>query len=247
MTGNSPPPAIILITPQLGENIGMAARAMLNCGIDDLRLVNPRDGWPSESALAASASAARVIEKARIFTSTEEATADLRQVYATTARPRTLTKRVVTPRKAASEIINNTSNNIASGIMFGPEASGLGNDDLTLADTILSVPVNPKCPSLNLAQAVFTIGYEWYQSLDQTPEEFISIPKETQPATKQELNGLFEHLERELDACGFLRITERRKVMVRNLRNMFQRAGMSEQEVRTFRGVIKHLVRGKPD
>jgi len=243
----STPPAIILVHPQLGQNIGMAARAMLNCGLGDLRLVKPRDGWPSESALAASASATRVISEARIFETTAAAVADLQQVYATTARSRSLSKRIVTPRLAAREIVTNNGSDIASGVMFGPEASGLENDDIALADTVLSVPVNPECPSLNLAQAVFAVGYEWFQALDETPPEIVSIPKETRPANKQELVGLFEHLERELDACGFLRVEERRPIMTRNLRNMFQRASMSEQEVRTFRGVIKHLVRGKPD
>lgn len=245
MPENTVPPSIILIDPQLGVNIGMAARAMLNCGVSDLRLVRPRDGWPNEDALSAAAHAARVIEQARVFASTEDAIADLRLVFATTARSRTMSKRVVTPRVVARESLANTASGIATGVLFGPEASGLTNDDIALADAIMTIPVNPECPSLNLAQAVFTVGYEWFQLQNDTPDEVVTIPKETRPARKQELVGLFEHLETELDACGFLRVEERRSIMVRNIRNVFQRARMSEQEVRTFRGIIKNLVRGQ--
>lgn len=187
-----------------------------------------------------------MIEKTRLYETTEAAVADLHHVYAATVRPRTMTKRVITPRQAAPEYVEASQKFETSGVMFGPEAMGLSNDDIALADTVLTAPVNPECPSLNLAQAVFMVGYEWYQHLDQTPQEFVAIPKETTLATKKDLGGLFVHMETELEACGFLRVEERRSILIRNIRNVFQRAGMTEQEVRTFRGIIKHLVRGKP-
>ncbi len=235
-------PAIILVGPQLGENIGMAARAMLNCGLGDLRLVAPRDGWPNEAALRAAAGADRVLESARVFTSTADAVADLTLVFASTARPRDMTKETVTPREAAARLHEAASGGFRTGVLFGREAKGLANDDVALADAILTMPLNPGFSSMNLAQAVFAVGYEWRMAgLDVAPSELL-MPKDTRPATKQELAGLFEHLERELDACGFLRVAEKRPVMVRNLRNLFQRARLSEQEVRTLRGVISGLV-----
>jgi len=239
------PPVIILVKPQLGVNIGMAARAMLNCGLDQLRLVSPRDGWPNDQALAASAGAEQVIRDAKIFTNPGEACADLQKVYATTARPRDMTKRVVTPRQAATEIRACQNQNIKTGVLFGREAKGLNNDDIALSDTIINVPLNADYPSLNLAQAVFAVAYEWLMDEDDTAPSQLVMPKSTRPANKQELSGLFEHLERELDDCGFLRVQEKRPVMVRNLRNMLGRADLTEQEVRTLRGVIKGLCRGR--
>lgn len=239
-------PAIILVEPQLGENIGMVARAMLNCGLTDLRLVKPRDGWPSPEAVATSADAKAVIENTRVYQKTEHAIADIDTLYATTARPRDMTKRVVTPRQAAAELIENTSSGGRSGLLFGREAKGLKNEDVALADTVLTVPLNPEFTSLNLAQAVFCVAYEWFQAQDQTAPSELNIPKATRPANKRELNGLFEHFEGALDDSGFLQIREKRPIMVRNLRNMWQRAQLTEQEIRTLRGVITSLVRHIP-
>ncbi len=236
--GPAPGPAVVLVDPQLGENIGMAARAMLNCGLADLRLVRPRDGWPSDSAAAAAAGAVSVIAAARVFETTTEAVADLGLVFAATARARDMTKETVTP-EAAARRLRATGN--GGGLLFGPEAVGLGNDDVALTDAVLSIPVNPEFPSLNLAQAVFACAHAWWLLGDDTPDAEVSIPKETRPADKGELTGLFEHLERELDAGGFFRVEEKRPVMVRNLRNLLQRAGLTEQEVRTLRGVVKSL------
>ena len=239
-------PAIILVEPQLGENIGMVARAMLNCGLTDLRLVHPRDGWPSADAVATSASASAVIDNVRVYQKTEHAIADIDTLYATTARPRDMTKRVVTPRQGAAELIEQMSSGGRCGLLFGREAKGLKNDDIVLADTILTVPLNPEFTSLNLAQAVFCVAYEWFQAQDNTPPEELNIPKTTRPANKRELIGLFEHFEGALDDSGFLQITEKRPNMVRNLRNIWQRASLTDQETRTLRGVITSLVRFKP-
>lgn len=239
-------PAVILVEPQLGENIGMAARAMLNCGLSELRLVKPRDGWPNETAIAASAGADEVIEGARLFETTADAVADLQLVFSSTVRRRDMTNRIVTPSDAAGEIHNHINAGGAAGVLFGREAKGLKNDDIALTDAILMVPVNPAFGSLNLAQAVFAFGHEWFKAgQDETghdkPGGELSLPKETRPADKGELEHLFKHLEDELDASGFLHVAEKRPVMVRNLRNMLQRAGLTEQEVRTFRGIITSL------
>ena len=240
-------PAVVLVDPQLGENIGMAARAMLNCALFDLRLVRPRDGWPNEKAVSAACGADAVLERLRLHETAADAVADLQRVYAATARPRDMTKEVVTPRQAASDMRRLTAAGVRCGVLFGGEAKGLGNDDVALADAVLTVPLNPGFSSLNLAHAVFSIGYEWFQAADPTAATALAWPKETRPANKAELFALFGHLEKELDACGFLHVKEKRPVMVRNLRNLFQRARLSEQEVRTLRGVIAGLVKGKTE
>ena len=236
-------PAMVLVHPQLGENIGMAARAMLNCGLGELRLVRPRTGWPNPMAEAPAAGAVAVLDAARVFDTVAEAVADLQVLYATTARPRDLVKPVVTPRRAAEEMRAHAVAGRRVGVLFGREAKGLDNDDVALADAVLSVPLNPGFASLNLAQAVFAVAYEWFQAGDATPPADLPVPKDTRPANKAELVALFEHLEGELDACGFLRVREKRPIMVRNLRTAIQRAHLTEQEVRTLRGVIACLVR----
>ena len=155
-------PAIILVEPQLGENIGMVARAMLNCGLAELRLVRPREIWPNDKAVAAASGADRVLDGARLFASTSDAIADLNDVYATTARPRYMTKRVMTPRQAAAEMRAATASGAALGILFGKEAAGLHNDDIALAEAVITVPLNPAFSSLNLGMAVLIVGYEWF-------------------------------------------------------------------------------------
>ena len=238
------PPVMILVRPQLGENIGMCARAMMNCGLSDMRIVDPRDGWPSERARAAASGADAVIDGARIYETTADAVADLRFVLATTARPRDSVQQVMTPREAAPTLHRAHRDGIATGVIFGPEAKGLANKDVVLADAILAVPLNPAFKSLNLAQAVFCVGYEWLQTgIDEATWRETASNRAARPANKQELNGLFEHLESELDDCGFLRPPEKRPAMVRNIRNMLQRAQFTEQEVRTFRGIVSGLTR----
>jgi tRNA/rRNA methyltransferase len=233
-------PAIILVEPQLGENIGAAARAMLNCGLRDLRLVRPRDGWPSESAAAAASGADLVLERARLYESTAEAVADLQHVYAATARGRDMNMRVVTARRAAEDMRRFGRRAETSGVLFGPERSGLTNDDVVLADALLIAALNPAFRSLNLAQAVLIVAYEWFVAEDRAPEEHV-VKGGARPATKEELLNFFDHLESELDACGFLRPVENRPIMVRNIRNMFQRAGLMDPEVRALHGIVTGL------
>ncbi len=236
-----PGPAIILVRPQLAENIGMAARSMLNCGLGDLRLVNPRQGWPNEKAVAPAAGADLVLEAVKVFPTTAAAVSDLGRVYATTARDRRMTKEVLTLRAAARKMRAHITGGGRAGVLFGAEAKGLDNDDVALADALLMVPLNPTFRSLNLAQAVLLLSYEWLLSGDTTPDSVVATPKATRPANKEELVMMFEHLERELDDCGFLYPPEKRPVMVRNIRNIFQRAELTEQEVRTLRGIITGL------
>jgi tRNA/rRNA methyltransferase len=230
-------PAIILVEPQLGENIGTAARAMMNCALDDLRLVRPRDGWPSERAVAAASGADAVLDKARLYPSIKAAIADLAHVYAATARDRGMVRREVTPRQAAGEMGGHIAAGEPCGVLFGPERTGLLNDDLTLADTVLTVPLNPGFSSLNLAQAVLIVGYEWFSAAADAPPETLHTGL-SRPATKDELLNFFEHLEEELVKNGFLRHPESRPSMVRNLRSLFQRAHCTEQELRTLHGVV---------
>jgi len=236
-------PAIILVQPQLGENIGMVARAMLNCGLTDLRLVKPREGWPNERAFKTASGADVVLENAKLFDTTSDAVADLGHLYATTARARDMTKDVFTPRGAADQMRELFAQDVKCGVLFGREAVGLHNDDVALADSILMVPLNPAFSSLNLAQAVLLLGYEWFQGIDDRPDSVPEVRIDTRRATKDELLGMYEHLERELDDCGFLGLADKRPKMVLNLRNLFGRAQLTEQEVRSMRGVISGLVK----
>lgn len=232
-------PAVVLVKPQLGENIGMVARAMLNCCLLDLRLVQPREAWPNGRAYAAASGADRVLDRARVFASTADAIADLHHVYAATARARDMSKPTLTPRGAATEIRSRIAHGVGCGVLFGREATGLDNDDVARANAIVTVPLNPEFRSLNLAMAVLLIGYEWMQTGSEA-----AAPAHTRSrrANNAEMSALFAHLEGELDRCGFLRNLEKRPVMVRNIRNLFNRAELTEQEVRTLRGVITCLV-----
>jgi tRNA/rRNA methyltransferase len=234
-------PAIILVAPQLGENIGTAARAMYNCGLGELRLVSPRDGWPNKKANAAASGADVVLQQARLFDSVEAALADLRHVYATTARDRYMVKRILTPRGGAREMRGFLAAGESCGILFGPERTGLVNDHIALADTVLTVPLNPAFSSLNLAQAVLLIGYEWFTAGEETPAEQL-VTGHSKPATKEELLRFFGHFEEELDRSGFLRTSDKRPGMIRNLRNFFQRAQPTAQELRTLHGIITAFV-----
>ena len=233
-------PAIVLIEPQLGENIGMVARAMLNCGLTDLRLVRPRDGWPNLQAEKCAAGADLVIDNTRIFETTKNSIADLNLIYATTARDRDMIKDIVTPAKAAEEIRKLGS--AGCGILFGCESNGINNEDIALAKKIVITPLNPGFTSLNLAQAVLLIAYEWYKICDTTPPSALRM-KNTRLANSDEMLGLFDHLEGKLDKTGFLKIPEKKPIMVQNIRNVLQRANMTEQEVRTFRGIITSLTK----
>jgi len=230
-------PAVILVEPQLGENIGTAARAMANCGLDDLRLVRPRDGWPNDKAVTSASGADRVLDGARLFPSVEAAIGDLAHVYASTARDRYMVKREVTPRQAAAEMRGFLAAGEPCGVLFGPERTGLVNDHIALADTVVTVPLNPAFSSLNLAQAVLIVGYEWFTAQTGPPPETLHTGH-SRPADKAELVRFFEHFEEALALSGFLRHPDKRPSMTRNLRNLFQRAGCTEQELRTLHGVI---------
>ncbi len=234
-------PVIVLVEPQLGENIGAVARAMLNFGLTELRLVRPRDGWPNEAAVANASGADSVLDGATLHDSVADAVGDLSTVLAATARPRGLVTEVVTPGAAALRLRAAISSGERAGVLFGRESTGLDNDAIALADGILKVPCNPGFTSINLGMAVLLLGYEWFRGADETPAEILKDDRSS-PATKAELLGFFEHLEGELDACGFLRLPDKRPSMVRNLRALFQRARLTEQEVRTLRGVISGLV-----
>jgi tRNA/rRNA methyltransferase len=230
-------PAVILVNPQLGENIGTAARAMYNCGLTDLRLVAPRDGWPNEKARSASSGADPVIDNARVFGDLRQAVSELRHLYATTARDRHLVKRVVTPREAAAEMRRLMAAGEPCGVLFGAERMGLLTEEVSFADTIVSVPLNPAFSSLNLAQAVLLVGYEWFTAGD-VPAPVPPPTGKSVPATKKQLYAFFDHLEEELDRNGFLRNREKRPSMARNIRALFERANLTAQEVRTLHGIV---------
>ena len=239
-------PAIILVEPQLGENIGTAARAMMNCGLSDLRLVNPRDGWPSEPAIAASSGAEPILEAARLYGSAAAALEGLHHVYATTARPRDMNKPVLGPREAGSAMRRAEAAGARNGILFGKESKGLHNDDIVLAGTIIEARLNPAHTSLNLAQAVLLVGWEWRSAGPvemPAAEPEATVERGEAPALQSDLLNLFEHLEGALDEAGHFFPAEKRPVMVRNLRNIFHRAELTDSEVRGLRGVIESLSR----
>ena len=234
-------PAVILVNPQLGENIGAAARAMLNFGLTDLRLVAPRDGWPNSSAEATAAGAISVLEKAKVFDTTKEAVTDLNYLLAATARRRELEIPVIGTGDVG---VNLHAHGKGAGIMFGAEKAGLKNSDVVLADAILTYPINPAFHSLNLAQAVVVFGYIWKSSeSSEPPALFEDVGSE--PAPREDLIRMYEHLEDELDTAGFFHPPEKKPLMSQNIRAPFTRAKMSAQEVRTFRGIIKALVKGR--
>lgn len=240
-------PSVILVDPQLGENIGMCARAMLNCGLTDLRLVRPRDGWPSEKARDASSGALEVVDNATLYDTTEEAIADLTRVYATTARKRELVETVLTPRGLAADIHGLPADGThKAGVLFGGERSGLTTEDVARADKIVRVPLNPAYTSLNLAQAVLLVGYEWFTAGDDTPAEARDIGGSV-PATHREVDIMLDRLARGLDEGGFFRAPDMRPVVLRNIRMLFQRAELTDQDVRTLHGMIESLRRAGPE
>ena len=244
-------PAVILVEPQMADNIGMVARAMANFDLEVMRLVAPRDGWPNEKARAAASGANHVVDAAAAFASTQAAVGDLHWICATTARQRHLRKPVMTPEQAAAEMQIRIARGERVGVLFGPERQGLENDDIALADAVVMAPVNPRFASLNLAQAVLLVGYEWMKLSERatlgrvtTYEEPVGTGLDRRgspPATKEQMAGLFAHLENELDASGFLKPPEKRAVMVRNIRTMLERMDATEQEVRTLRGIVASL------
>jgi tRNA/rRNA methyltransferase len=234
-------PLIVLVRPQLGENIGKAARAMLNFGLAEMRLVAPRDGWPNPSAGPAAAGADVVLEQAEVFETLAEAVHDCANVYATTVRKRGVTKPVLTPEGAAREIHGQPGR---SAFVFGPERSGLETDDVALARAIITVPINPEFGSLNLAQAVILCAYEWSKNADlaqPTVEELLP------PAPQEELEGMIGQFEALLEPRGYFRPPSRAAATRRTLRNMLTKPGWNHLEVRTMRGVLSALRRRPED
>lgn len=231
-------PAIILVEPQLGENIGMVARAMANFGLAELRLVNPRDGWPSEKARAAASKADHVIDATRVFDTLEEAIADLNFVYATTARERYGFKPVRSPVDAATTLRAKFALGEGTGILFGRERWGLTNEEVALADEIVTFPVNPAFASLNIAQAVLLMSYEWMKSGMEDTGKTLFQPLEQKQATKEQLHGLYEQVEEALDARGYFRPEGKKPKMIDNLRAVFARRALTSQEISVFRGVF---------
>ena len=235
-----PQPAIVLVRPQLAENIGKAARAMLNFGLTDLRLVLPRDGWPNPDAGPAASGADSVIANARLFESVADAVADCAHVYATTVRKRGVDKPVVDPEQAAVAVRAAPEQ---SAILFGPERAGLETEDVALARTILTVPINPEFGSLNLAQAVILVAYEWSKgaSLAQPPKT-----DEQPPAPQHDLEGLVTELDRMLDHAGFYFPPAKVPTTKRMIRSILTKPGWSTHEVRTLRGVLAALENPRP-
>jgi tRNA/rRNA methyltransferase len=234
---------VILNEPQLAENIGAVARVMANFGLGDLRLVRPRDGWPQERAWASASGADWVLDDARVFDRLEDAAAELQLLYATTARPRETQLPVLTPREAAAELSAAAGEGLSSGLLFGGERAGLETADIALTQGIVTVPIDPRHHSLNLAQAVAVTAYEWRLTvLAGPPPKFREGPP---PAETAAMVGLFEQLESELEASGFFHPPEKKPAMIRNLRVALSRARMSDQEVRTFRGVVTALAKGR--
>ena len=236
-------PVIVLNAPQLAENIGAAARVMANFGLGDLRLVNPRDGWPQERAWASASGADWPLNAARVFDSVEAAVADLNLVYATTARPRELQLPVLTPRVAMKDLAGAVAEGLNVGLLFGGERAGLETADIALCQAVVTLPVDVRFKSLNLAQAVAINCYEWRMTAaDEAPPAFREGPP---PANGAAMLGLYEHFEHELDEAGFFHPPEKRPSMVQNLRSALGRAQFTDQEVRTFRGVVTALSRGR--
>lgn len=233
-------PAFILVEPQLGENIGACARAMLNCAQGHLRIVRPRDGWPNEKAFAAASGADVVLDRAQIFGSLREAVADLNTTLATTARPRGLAKPVFSLRGGVAELRARRDAGEKIGIVFGPERAGLTTEDLSLCTGVLTAEINPAFSSLNLAHACVLVAHQWYdQGSDQPP---VAVPMgDSRPATQEEFDGFMTHLGDRITDAGFFSNPEMKPSVMRNLRAAFARMGPSEQELRTLHGVIAVL------
>jgi tRNA/rRNA methyltransferase len=238
-------PVIVLVRPQLGENIGKAARAMLNFGLTELRLVAPRDGWPNPSAGPAAAGADSVLAQAQVFATTAEAVADCAHVHATTVRKRGVTKPVITPDEAARQVHTLTGRH---AILFGPERSGLETDDVAVARNIITVPINPEFPSLNLAQAVILVAYEWSRiGRELAGADAVLVQPTTEdvlpPAPQEELDGLVAHFEQLLEPRGYFLPEGRADTTRRTLRGVLTKPGWNHFEVRTLRGILTHLGR----
>lgn len=240
--GNSP--VVILVRPQLADNIGAVARAMANGGLYHLRLVAPRDGWPQPAAWRNASGADRLLDDLTLHETVADAVADLHHVFATCPRPRHIIKPVLTARGAAAELRAITARDLRCGLLFGPERAGLDNDDMAACDALIRYPLNPDFMSLNLAQAVMVMAYEWWTATDETVPKRL-MTNETEVATKGALDNFLAHLVRELDESGFLRNAPKRPGMVRNIRHFFERGEVTAQELRTLHGMVTELAQGR--
>src|SRR3954466_11105601 len=237
-------PIVILVEPQLGENIGMAARAMGNFALTRLRLVKPRDGWPNLSAQRAAAGADHILDNVELFDTVEEAVADCTLLLATTARAHDQAKPVIGPAQAAQEIVREIAAAGEVGLLFGRERAGLLNEEVALSDRIVTFPVNPAFASLNLAQAVLLLGYEWSKlaTLGALP---FAMPERSERASQHQTQAFFDNLVRELDKVEFLRPAEKRETMLVNLRNIFARMDPTKQDMHTLHGVVMAIAEGR--
>ena len=236
-------PVVVLVQPQMGENIGMAARAMANFGADTLRLVAPRDGWPNARAVETATGAAHVLEQAVVFPDVRSAIADCQFVWATTARARGQGKRVTAARAAMIETAT-AGADVRHAVLFGPERTGLGNDDISLCDAILTFPVDPAHASINVSQAVLLVAYEWFSAAHGSVPAFAE-KEQGPPAPRAMVHSFFDFIEAELDKAGFFVPVQKRSLMQRNFRNILHRLAMTDQDVRTLRGAIVALINGR--
>ena len=235
-------PTIILVRPQMAENIGMVARAMMNCTLSDLRLVHPRESATCAKAIAAASGAQEILEKARVYPTLAEAVADMQFVLATTARPRDMTKPVYHPEKGIELCARHIQSGTKTALLFGAERTGLENDELIMADGIVEIPLNPNHCSLNLSQAVLLMGYTWFRQTLDFDNTHMAMGG-SRPATKVELQAFLTHLETALEARGYFRLQDKKERMQRNLRNIFARAALTGAEIKTLHGVVDDLTR----
>ncbi len=235
-------PVVILVRPQLAENMGMVARAMMNCALSELRIISPRDNPLDDKAIASSSGAQSILEDATIYTSLDEAIADIHTIYATTARQRDMVKPIYAPHKAIETIHRQTQEGLKTAILFGAERTGLENSELICANGIIEIPLNPDHCSLNLSQAVLLVGYEWFKKAHATENSQYKTG-DSGIATKQEINAFLTHLETELERRGYFRFTDKKERMSHNLRNIFTRLPLSSSEIKTLHGVVTDLIR----
>ncbi len=236
-------PTFILIRPQMGENIGAAARAMWNFGLDRMRITNPRDGWPNQRAVAMASGAGRLLDEAQIFDTTDEAISDCTFVYATTARDRDLTKPVLTPEAAMKDAHSRIAQGQKVAVLFGPERAGLENDDIVRANALVSVPVNPEFASLNLGQCVLLTAYEWQRATSEAIE--YRVTHQGDLAEQKDIAALAAHYEERLEEAGFFYPTAKAAHMKQNLRNLWSRLPLTKADAQMLHGMMRQLVRWK--
>ena len=239
-----PQPVMILVRPQMGENIGAAARAMWNFGLDRMRITSPRDGWPNQKAIAMASGAGRVLEEVTLHDTTADAIGDCTYVFATTARDRDLTKPVFSPEAAMQLAAEKIAGGEKVGVLFGPERAGLENDDIVRANAIITVPVNPEFPSLNLAQCVLLTGYEWRRQIAEVVHEVTALAG-SDWATVDDAERLAAHYEDALERAGFFFPVTKAEGMKRNLRNLWSRMPMTRADVQMLHGMMRQMVRWK--